>query len=84
MQKGKSFCSRETGPASEMHAVYREEDMEASGSDSEPASTCQGSHCETDPGPKPKRTKYRERLVPLCIKQSLTEHGPKPIHLLLE
>ena len=31
--------------------------MEASESDSEQASTCQGSHCETDPRPKPKQTK---------------------------
>ena len=31
--------------------------MEASVSDSELASTCQGSHCETDPRPKPKQTK---------------------------
>ena len=44
------------GPASETHAVYRVEEMEANESDSEPASTCQGSHCETDPRPKPKRT----------------------------
>ena len=28
--------------------------------------------------------KYRERLEPLCTEQTLTEHGPKPIHLLLE
>ena len=34
-----------------MRAVYREEEMEASESDSEQASTCQGSHCETDPRP---------------------------------
>ena len=58
--------------------------MEASESDSEPASTCQCSYCETDPRPKPKRTKESGWLVTLCIEQHLTEHGPKPIHLLLE
>ena len=31
--------------------------MGVSERDSEPASTCQCSHCETDPRPKPKRTK---------------------------
>ena len=55
--------------------------MEASESESEPASTCQGSHCETDP--RPPKPKHRERLVPLCIEQSLTEHGPKPIHFIV-
>ena len=50
------------GPASETHAVYREEEMETSGSDSEQASTCQGPHCEIDPRPKPKQTKVSGKV----------------------
>ena len=36
--------------------------MEANESDTEHASTCQGSHCETDPRPTPKQTKVSGKV----------------------
>ena len=49
MQKGKSFAQGKW--------VRLAKRVLSTESASEPASTCQGSHCETDPRPKPKRTK---------------------------
>ena len=58
--------------------------MEVSESDSEQASTCQGSDSETGPLPKPKQTKLSGKAGAAVYRTKFKRAWSKTIHLLLE